>query len=148
MDKRVINFNDLHMNILLSQFSIVLPPLFHMPTKLKGKENNPNEGNGGKKGKQGEKRKSKNGKEGGGKKKSNKLINSDQLPEFKMKEGKTWEKTFQGKCADKRVKFYGLFMCPCYHTKGVCYKEGCKSSKTHVIRSKIPQDKKEDICST
>ncbi len=144
VDKRVINFDDLHMNILLFQFSIVLPPTFHTSTKLKGKENNPDKGNGGKKGKQGEKRKSKNGKEGGGKKKSNKLINSDQLPEFKMKEGKTWEKTFQGKCADNRAKFRRSFMCPRYHMKGVCYKEGCKFSKTHVPGSRIPQDKKKE----
>ena len=59
-----------------------------------------------------------------------------------MKEGETWEKTFQGKCIDKRVKLNDVIMCPRYHTKGYCWKEGCKFSKTHVPASEIPDDTK------
>jgi hypothetical protein len=47
MGERVINFDDLHMNILLSRFSIGLPPTFHKPIESKDKENIPNKGKGG-----------------------------------------------------------------------------------------------------
>jgi hypothetical protein len=75
---------------------------------------------------------------------SNKKIkNNDKIAEFKMADGKTWEKTFQGKCPDSRVKFMGTYMCPCFHTKGECWSKGCKYKKLHVPTTKIPVDKKQ-----
>ncbi len=75
---------------------------------------------------------------------SNKKIKNDnQTTEFKMANGKTWEKTFQGKCPDSRVKFTGSYMCPRFHTKGKCWSKGCKYKKSHVPAAKIPDDKKQ-----
>ena len=130
------------MNILLSCFNMTLPFNFHkkvaVPEPTPGKENSPNKktGKGKRKG---------NGKEDeGGCKRDNTLVNSDQFPEFKMKDNKTWEKTFQGKCADKRVKFLGTYICPCFHTRGYCWKEGCKFSKTRLPASKIPEEQRRE----
>ena len=57
-----------------------------------------------------------------------------------MKDNETGEKTFQSKCADKCVKFLGTYICPRFHTRGYCWKEGCKFSKTHLPASKIPEE--------
>jgi hypothetical protein len=141
VDERFINFEDLHMNILLSRFNMTLPSNFHKkeadskPTS--GKENDPNKkaGKGKRKGEgKDEEKENKRG--------ANKLVNSDQVPEFKMKENETWEKTFQGKCADKRVKLHGTFMCPRFHTRGFCYKKDCKFARTHLPASEIPIEKR------
>ena len=77
-------------------------------------------------------------------KKPNKIINDDQVEEFKMAEGETWEETFQGKCPEKRVKWMGTYACPRYHTKGECYARGCKYAKTHLPASAVPQEVKTD----
>jgi hypothetical protein len=61
-----------------------------------------------------------------------------------MRKGKSWEKTFQGKCPKKQVKMQGTFMCPRFHTKGKCW-EGCKSGKTHLLAGEIPKDKKDEF---
>jgi hypothetical protein len=50
------------------------------------------------------------GKRKGTKKKESsnkKIMNNNQIVEFKMANGETWEKTFQGKCPDSRVEFMG-----------------------------------------
>ena len=59
---------------------------------------------------------------------------------IKMKDNETGEKTFQSKCADKCVKFLGTYICPRFHTRGYCWKEGCKFSKTHLPASEIPEE--------
>ena len=129
------------MNILLSRFNMTLPSNFHKkaadsePTS--GKENDPNRkaGKGKRKGEgKDDEKENKCG--------ANRLVNSDQIPEFKMKENETWENTFQGKCVDKRVKYLGTYMCPRFHTRGFCYKEGCKFSKTHLPASEIPEEQR------
>ena len=105
-----------------------------LPEPTLGKENDPikKTGKGKRKG---------DGKEDkGGCTCDNKLVNSDQVPEFKMKDNKAWEKTFQGKCADKRVKFLGTYICPRFHTREYCWKEGCKFSKTHLPASEISEE--------
>ncbi len=60
-----------------------------------------------------------------------------------MDDGKIWERVFQGKCPENRVKFMGAFMCPRFHTKGECWSDGCKYKKSHVPAAKIPNDKKQ-----
>jgi hypothetical protein len=140
-NERFINFEDLHMNILLSCFNMTLPSNFHKKATdsepMSGKENDPNRKAGKGKRKGEGKDDEKENKRG-----ANRLINSDQVPELKMKENKTWESTFQGKCADKRVKYLGTYMCPRFHTRGFCYKEGCKFSKTHLPASEIPEEQR------
>ena len=139
VDERFINFDDLHMNILLSRFTMTLPSNFHKKAadteSTQGKENDPNRktGKGKRKGEGKDDEKNKRG--------NNKLINADQVPEFMMKEGETWE-TYQGKCPQKRVKFMGTYLCPRYHTRGTCYKEGCKFAKSHVPANEIPEQQR------
>jgi hypothetical protein len=148
MDSRVINFNTLHMDVLLNRFDAQLPVIFL--TKDEEKENKPK---CRKKKKQKSKEKE-DGKKGNRKKKTNAIANIDQIFEFKMHEGKSWEKTFQGQCPKKQVKMLGVFMCLCFHTREKCW-EGCKSGKTHLPAREIPKDKKEEykaymvcMCST
>ena len=126
------------MPILLHRFNITLPSNVHKKTPAEpapGKENDPKKRGGGK-------RKGDGKDDEGGCKQDNKLVNNDQVPKFKMKEGETWEKTFQGKCIDKRVKLDGVIMCPRFHTKGYCWKEGCKFSKTHIPANEVPSKTK------
>jgi hypothetical protein len=73
-----------------------------------------------------------------------KITNTNQVEEFKMAEGKTWEGTFQGKCPESRVKWMGLFVCPQFHTKGECWDVGCKYSKTHLLASAVPNNVKKE----
>jgi hypothetical protein len=138
INEQFINFDKLHMSILLHHFNITLPPNFHKKTPAEpapGKENDPKKRSGGK-------RKGDGKDDKGGHKQENKLVNNNQVPEFKMKEGETWEKTFQGKCINKRVKLDGVIMCPRFHTKGYCWKEGCKFSKTHIPANEVPSKTK------
>jgi hypothetical protein len=75
---------------------------------------------------------------------SNKKIkNNNQIAKFKMANGETWEKTFQEKCPDSRVKFMGTYMCPRIHMKGECWSKGCKYKKLHVPTAEMLDDKKQ-----
>jgi hypothetical protein len=97
VNKQFINFDKLHISINLYCFNINLPPNFLKKAVVEptGKENNPNSSR--KKG--GGKRKGDGGQDNGGNggcKHKNKLINNNQVLKFKIKDGKIWEKTFQG----------------------------------------------------
>jgi hypothetical protein len=142
VNKQFINFNKLHMLILLHRFNITFPPNFRRKAVAEAeKENAPN----GRKKRGGGKRKNKGDNDNNGKGKcENKLINNHQVPEFAIKDGETWEKRFQGKCTDKQVKWMDAFMCPHYHTKGYCWKEGCKNAKSHVPTKDITNQKKQE----
>jgi hypothetical protein len=72
------------------------------------------------------------------------ITNDDQVKEFKMAKGKTWQGTFQGQSPESQVKWMGAFMCPCYHMKGECWDEGCKYSKMHVLASEVKQKEKRE----
>jgi hypothetical protein len=115
------------MDIILHRFHTILLPLFH---KLNDKKD-----------KNGELTKASNGKkeeQRNSEKKMLEITNTDQIKEFKMAEGETWEGTFQGNCPQKRVKWLGSFVCPRYHTKGECWAKSCKYSKTHLPASAVP----------
>ena len=115
VNQRVIDFDGLNMDIILYRFHTILPPLFH---KLNNKSNEDDKPT--KKGKR-KGASNRNGEElRNSQKKSSKITNADQVEEFKMAEGETWEGTFQGKCPEKRVKWMGSFVCPRYHTKEEC----------------------------
>jgi hypothetical protein len=85
------------------------------------------------------------GKHNGKKKESNKkkIKNGNQDAEFKITDGKTWEKTFQGTCPESRVKSLGTFMCPHFYLKGECWSDRCRYKKLHVPAAKIPDKKKQ-----
>ncbi len=104
---RYIHFDDLHMNILLSCFKINLPSNFYkaITEPAPGKENDHMSNK-----KKEEKQKGKGNDDGGSKRENNKLVNNNQVPEFKIMDGEMWEKTFQGNCIDKGVKWSGTFM--------------------------------------
>jgi hypothetical protein len=127
------------MNILLSCFFINLPSNFHkvVADPAPGKENEP-ELNKKKGGKQKGDRKD----DIGGKRENNKHINNDQVPKIKIMDVETWEKMIQIKCVHKHVRWNSTFMCPCWHIKGYCWKEGCKFMKTHVPTGEVPSNKK------
>jgi hypothetical protein len=143
VNQRVINFELLDMDIVLFKFHIKLPPCFHKKTvewrdnKLTAEKNE-----GGKGGKHKSNVKDDGKKNDGKKRAGGRAINETQLNEFKMAKGETWEKTFQGKCPKKHVKWLDTFMCPCYHTKGICWEASCKYAAMHKPASEIPEDKK------
>jgi len=101
------------MHIILYRFHTTLPPLFHKLNDKSDENDEPAKKGKPKGASNGNKEEQRNSQ-----KKSSKITNTDQVEEFKMAEGETWEGTFQGKCHEKRVKWLGSFMCPRYHTKG------------------------------
>ncbi len=136
VDQRVIDFDGLNLVVLLYRFQMDLPPIFHKlddsnELTKKGKRK------GGSNGNEEEPRNNQ-------KKKSSKVFNDNQIEEFKMAEGETWEETFQRKCPEKRVKWMGTYVCPRYHTKGECYANNCKYTKMHLPALAVPQDVKTD----
>ena len=140
VDQRVIDFNALNMDVIMFRFHADLPRSFHKK-EGGGKENKKPSSSSSSTGSTNE-----NGKRKGAEKeksKNKKLKNTDQVEEFKMAEGETWEKTFQGRVPDGRVKFNGTFMCARFHTKGECWEKGCKFQKSHVPVANIPEDKKQ-----
>ena len=134
VDQRVIDFDGLNLDVLLYRFQMDLPSIIHKlddsdgPAAKKGKRKGGSNRN---------KEDPKNNQ-----KKSLKVVNKDQIEEFKIAEGKTWEETFQEKCPKKRVKWMGTYVCPRYHTKGECYAKNCKCAKTHLPASAVPQEVK------
>jgi hypothetical protein len=92
VDKCYINFDDLHMIILLSRFNINLPSNFckAIVEPIPGKQNDPKPNKN-----KGRKQKGNGKDDGGGKRENNKLININQAPEFKIMDGETWERRFK-----------------------------------------------------
>jgi hypothetical protein len=146
VNQRVINFDGLNMDIILHRFHAILPPLFHKLNNKSDEKNNSKFGarNGGKGKRKGGSNGNKEEQRNSQKKMSKKITNANQVKEFKMAEGETWEGTFQGKCPESRVKWMGLFVCPRFHTKGECWDVGCKYSKTHLPASAVPNNVKKE----
>jgi len=133
VDQRVINFGGLNMDIILYHFHAILPPLFHKLNDKSDENDDPKSGvkKGSARGTPMAMKKSKEA--------------TRKVEDFKMSVGETWERTFQGKCLEKRVKWMGSFVCPRYHTKGECWEVGCKYSKMHLPASAVPQNVKKEI---
>jgi hypothetical protein len=146
VDQRVIDFNGLNMDIILYRFHAILPPLFHKLNDKSDENDNSKSGarNGGKGKHKGDSKWQQRREKKQPEKLSKKISNADQVEEFKMAEGKTWEGTFQGKFPKSRVKWMGLFVCPRFHTKGECWDMGCKYSKTHLQASAVPNNVKKE----
>ncbi len=131
------------MDIALFKFHIKLPPCSHKKTvewrddKSTAEKKEEKKGGKHKNDVKDDKKKYNWKKRAGGR-----AVNETQLNEFKMAEGETWEKTFQGKCPKKHVKWLDTFMCPCYHTKGICWEASCKYAAMHKPASEIPEDNK------
>ena len=136
VDQRVIDFDGLNLDVLLYRFHMDLPSFFHIKSDDSDEPMKKGKRKGGSNGNEEEPKNNQ--------KKPNKIINDDQVKEFTMAEGETWEETFQGKCPEKRVKWMGTYVCPRYHTKGECYARGCKYAKTHLPASAVPQEVKTD----
>jgi hypothetical protein len=134
VDQRVIDFDGLNLDVLLYRFQMDLPLIFHKKLDDSNEPAKKGKRKGGSNGNEEEPRNNQ--------KKSSKVFNDNQIKEFKMAEGETWEETFQGKCPEKRVKWMGTYVCPRYHTKGECYAKNCKYAKTHLPASAVPQDVK------
>jgi hypothetical protein len=61
-----------------------------------------------------------------------------------MTEHETWEK-FQGKCVEYRAKFKDTYMCPRFHTKGICHVK-CKFAASHITAKDITEEVKKVYC--
>jgi hypothetical protein len=114
IDQRVIDLDGLNMDVILYPFHAILPPLFHKFNVKPYKNDDPRSvtRNGGK----GKHKGGANGNEeeqrSGEKKLAKRIPINNQVKEFKMAKGKTWEGAFQGKCPKSQVKWMGTFMCP------------------------------------
>jgi hypothetical protein len=139
VNQGVIDLDALNLDVIMFRFDADLPRSFHIKEENAKENDNPSntsstDSNNGKGKRKGTKKK----------KSSNKKIkNDDHIAEFKMADSETWEKTFQEKCPDSRVKFMGTYMCLCFHMKGECWSEGCNYKKSHVPAANIPDIKKQ-----
>jgi hypothetical protein len=84
VDQRVIDFDGLNLDILLYRFQMDLPPIFHKKLDDRDEPAKKGKRKGGSNGNKEEPRNNQ--------KKSSKVFNDDQIKEFKMAEGETWEK--------------------------------------------------------
>jgi len=149
VNNRLVDFRDLHEDVLLHKFNVKSLPACFLMAKT---DNTPADGGGTKSAKSSDedKKKGENKQKGGreskahenGTKRSGTVENKDQVPEFKMKDGETWE-NFQGKCVEHRAKYKDTFMCPRFHTKGFCHVK-CKFSASHIPATDIPDDVKKN----
>jgi hypothetical protein len=151
MCNRIIYFNDIHKDVILRKINLAaLPASFSVvepTTKSNDKPDQKKKSNDTLNNAENKKGKHKNGGEGGneeGKKKYPSVESTDQIAEFKMKEGETWEK-FQGKCIDIHVKLGTIIMCSRFHTKGVCHKK-YKFAAIHIPANDIPADVRDKYC--
>ena len=146
VNEQFINFDELHMSILLHRFNITLPSNFHKKTPptepAPGKENDPNKKGGG------GKCKGDNKEDKGGCKRDNRLVNNDQVPEFKMKDGEMWEKTFRENASTRGSSWT---VPSCAHAsipKGTAGKMDASSPKRTSQQMKFQARQKPNTCST
>ena len=109
LNQRVINFDGLNLDVIFYQFCAILPPLFHKFNDRSNKNNNPRSGmrNGGKGKRKGGTNGNKEEQRNSKKRSARRITNDDQVEDFKMAKGKTWEGTFQGKCPESQVNGWG-----------------------------------------
>jgi hypothetical protein len=150
VNNQIIDFNDFHKDVILQKLNIAAQASFSVvepTTKSNNKPDQKKKSNNTLNNAKNKKGKRKNGGEGRnkeGKKKFLSVENTNQIAEFKMKEGETWEK-FQGKCINFHIKLGTNIMCPRFHTKGRCHNE-CKFATTHLPANDIPADVREKYC--
>eukprot|EP00957_Ditylum_brightwellii_P094067 7161836-Ditylum_brightwellii.AAC.1 len=95
IDNRIIEFSDIVDNMVNSRFYLSLPPSFTMINGSKG-----NEATSFKQGTGSRNKRKGNDLQKGGEDKKRWINTSDQIEEFKMKEGEEWKANFCGKCAE------------------------------------------------
>jgi hypothetical protein len=133
VDDRVLHFDLIIDDILNGQFRTILPVTFK---KVNG---NPNivvtSGDDDSKIKENKRRK-KNQESG------NVVKNTEQLKEFKMANGESWDKNFRSQCPKERPNFSkDCKMCTRWHIKGDCF--DTPRALSHVPGSKITPKQKE-----
>ena len=69
------------------------------------------------------------------------ILNTNQQEEFKIKKGEDW-KIFCGNKTQDRIDWNddGCKMCPRWHSKGFCFPD-CNNKASHVTKDKIPPGK-------
>ena len=141
VNENLVKFDDITENSLNQCFNITLPVAFQF-MQDKGNENknhvllkSP-----------GKKRKRKDGapKDGA----TNRVQNTDQDDDFKMKPEESWKKHWAGKLnGDKpfwdktKCEKNDCQMCPRFHIRGDCF-DDCYNKESHVSKDKIPADRK------
>jgi len=131
----IVDFNIIVNDILDNRFSVPLPLAFKKTDIVETntsvfetqKIGNPN-------GKRKGKRDDDNDRE-------KRVLNSEQVEEFKMKPDDDWRK-FCGNSAQYRVDWNddGCKMCPRWHSKGFCFKD-CNHKASHVPKGNVSQEK-------
>ena len=135
VNDEIVNFNIIVNDILDNRFSVPLPLAFKKTDIVETntsvfetqKIGNPN-------GKRKGKRDDDNDRE-------KRVLNSEQVEEFKMKPDDDWRK-FCGNSAQHRVDWNddGFKMCPRWHSKGFCFKD-CNHKASHVPKGNVSQGK-------
>jgi len=138
VDERVVNFRDMVNDIRFQRFSMSLPPSFVFTSKDESQDIDTN-GRGGDGG-----RDRKRPRGAGGGDEDNRIHNTNQVDEFKMRPNEDWRKDFCGRCIDDRVRWdKNSLMCPRWFTNGYCF-DNCKNKASHVPASQVPADKKRE----
>ena len=143
VDDGILNFTPLVDSIRFSNFDLRLPLTFttvqDKPTEAKS-SNKRKGGSGGSGGSGGDQE---NSNENSKKKKKggNKVNNTHQPDQFKMRMGETWQTHFANKNVDKRVTWEGdAKMCPRWFIGGYCF-DNCFHKSSHVNADDIPAEK-------
>ncbi len=137
VDYRVLFFDGIVNDVLNGHFNLTLPTTFK---KVNGsscivastKDEETKSGGGGK-------RRKKNQEAG------NAVKNTEQLDEFKLASGESWDKNFRSQCRKYRPNFdKEIKMCARWHIKGDCF-GSCPHALSHIPGSAVTPKQKEDF---
>lgn len=141
VDDSVLNFIPLVDSIRFSNFDLRLPLTFTkaQDKSTEAKTTNKRKGGSGSSGGDQDNSNAENAKK---KKKGNKVPNTDQPDQFKMRTGETWQTHFANKNIDKRVPWGvgDVKMCPRWFIGGYCF-DNCFHKASHVNADDIPAEK-------
>ena len=115
-----------------------LPPCFVSTSKDESEEIDTN-GRGGDGGRDRKRPRGTGGSDG-----DNRIHNTNQVDEFKMRPNEDWRRDYCGRCIDDRARWdKNSLMCPRWFPNGYCF-DNCKNKASHVPASQVPADKKRE----
>jgi hypothetical protein len=137
VDDRVLFFDGIVNNVLNGQFNLTLPTTFKKvngsSSTVGSTEDNETKSSGG------GKRRKKNREAG------NTVKHTEQLDEFKLASGESWDKNFRFQCRKYRPDFdKEIKMCARWHIKGDCF-DSCPHALSHIPGIPVTSKQKDDF---
>ena len=134
VNDEIVDFNIVVNDILDNRFTVILPLAFKHTENVETSSSVLGVPSGDQKGK----RKNRGNENA---ERPERIWNSDQQEEFKMKDNEDW-KMFCGNKVQDRIDWNddGCKMCPRWHSKGFCFAD-CHNKASHVTKDNIPPGK-------